>query len=350
MEIKEKEPDLTGKDFLLKKDQKHLDLLTELNEQIKKWEMLDDKANKTEQDKEDESRQLEEIANFVGNHYRTFVARLQQGVPQGLLQELFARDKETGSFKYKKAHKFLKEAADRGLIFAVASYDTFLVDPNDENNKTLEIIAEKSGKEMWNAEFCNTGMDNIKVCAHAMGNFDETFRDKIYRGVSSRTLALIPLNDNFLSFISSRQTEGVENTCKIINYFTEKYFKQHNQRMNVTLDGASQGVDFITKMVGSTHGRGNTRIKNANINLVINAPHIFQDEQKIVNRLTNGAKNNNNTITNISIYNDMGKCVHPTCKTDNLIEWLKYYKQNLNNNVEIKDLRTLGSKQQHAVN
>ena len=339
-----------GYEFLLNKDEKHTKLLVELNEKIRKWKILDNIKNQTPEDKKNLEKQIEDIAKFISNHYRTFVARLQQGVQQSLLNELFARDEKTGLFKYKKAHKFLKEAADRGLIFAVASYDTFLVDPNDENNKTLEIIAEKSGKEMWNAEFCNTGMDNIKVCAHAMGNFDETFRDKIYRGVSSRTLALIPLNDNFLSFISSRQTEGVENTCKIINYFTEKYFKQHNQRMNVTLDGASQGVDFITKMVGSTHGRGNTRIKNANINLVINAPHIFQDEQKIVNRLTNGAKNNNNTITNISIYNDMGKCVHPTCKTDNLIEWLKYYKQNLNNNVEIKDLRTLGSKQQHAVN
>lgn len=119
--------------------------------------------------------------------------------------------------------------------------------------------------------------------------------------------------------------------------------------MVVTLNGASQGVDFITKMVGSTHRRDQTRIKNADINLVINAPHLFQDEQVIVNRLISGDKNNN-TITNISIYNDMCKCVHPTCKTDNLIEWLKYYKRNFHNNVEINDLRDMSSDEQNTLN
>ena len=329
-----------GYEFLLNKDEKHKKLLAELNEKIRKWKMFYNKLNKTEKDEEDVEKQIEDIAKFISNHYRTFVARLQQGVQQSLLNELFARDEKTGLFKYKKAHKFLKEASDRGLIFAVtSSCNAFLVDPNDKDNKTLKIIAEN---------FHDGLMKNIKVFAHPMGNFDETFRDKIYRIGSSRTLSLIPLNDNFLSFISSRQTEGVENTCKIINYFTEKYFKQHNQRMNVTLDGASQGVDFITKMVCSTHGREDTRIKNANINLDINAPHIFQDEQKIVNRLTNGAKNNNNTITNISVKNDMGGWQHPEYKTDNLLNWLRHYNQKALNNVTIKDLRTPGSDQQHA--
>lgn len=201
------------------------------------------------------------------------------------------------------------------------------------------------------------GVKNIKVCAHPMGNFDKTFRNEIDYWVPSWTLVLIPLNDKFLSFRSSRQTEGVENTCKIINHFTEKYLDknskkknldENHKKMNVTLYGASQGVDFITKMVCSTHDREDTRIKNANIELFINAPHIFQDEQKIVNRLISGDKNNN-TITNISIYNDMCKCVHPTCKTDNLIEWLKYYKRNSNNKVKIKDLRNLGSDQQNTL-
>ena len=339
--IEKKELNL-GYEFLLNKDEKHTKLLVELNEKIRKWKILDNKLNKTEKDEEDVEKQIEDIAKFISNHYRTFVARLQQGVRQDLLKELFARDEKTGLFKYKKAHKFLKEASDRGLIFAVtSSCNAFLVDPNDNCNKTLKIIAEK---------FYDGLMKNIKVFAHPMGNFDETFRDKICRSGSSRTLSLIPLNDNFLSFISSRQTEGVENTCKIINYFTEKYFDKNDKKkkMNVTLEGASQGVDFITKMVGSTHGREDTRIKNANINLDINAPHIFQDEQKIVNRLTNGAKNNNNTITNISVKNDMGGWQHPEYKTDNLLNWLRHYNQKALNNVTIKDLRTPGSDQQHA--
>lgn len=140
-------------------------------------------------------------------------------------------------------------------------------------------------------------------------------------------LYLYPLNDKFLSFISSRQTESVENTCKIIDYFTKK------DKMNVTLKGASQGVDFITKMVGSTHGKNDTRLKNANINLFIDAPHIFQDEEKIVKRLRNGVQNKKNTIEKIGIYNDMGTCKHPACKTDNLIEWLKYYQRLSSNKV-----------------
>ena len=336
-----------GYEFLLNKDEKHTKLLVELNEKIRKWKILDNKLNKTEKDEEDEEKQIEDIAKFISNHYRTFVARLQQGVKQDLLRELFARDKETGSFKYKKAHKFLKEASDRGLIFAVtSSCNAFLVDPNDKDNKTLKIIDKKFNDRL---------VENIKVFAHPMGNFDKTFHDKIYYGVSSSTLVLIPLNDKFLSFISSRQTEGVENTCKIINYFTEeKYFeqhkhKQHNQRMNVTLEGASQGVDFITKMVGSTHGRDQTRIKNANINLVINAPHIFQDEEKIVKRLINGVKKNNNTITNISVKNDMRKRLHPKCKTDKLFRLLECHQKELINATTEEDLQRTSSQQQNAL-
>ena len=327
--IEKKELNL-GYEFLLNKDEKHKELLVELNEKIRKWEML----YQTDKDKTALEKQIEDIANFISNHYRTFVARLQQGVRQDLLKELFARDEKTGLFKYKKAHKFLKEAADRGLIFAVTSSigcdNTFLVDPNDKYNKTLEIIFEKIGDSV----------ENINVCAHALGIFDKNFHNKITRAVHFRTLSLIPFKDNFLSFISSRQTEGVENTCKIINYFTEKYFEQHKheqhkQRMDVTLEGASQGVDFITKMVGSTHGRDQTRIKNANIELNINAPHIFQDEQKIVNRLTNGAQNEN-TIKNIKIINDMDKCKHPIEKTISLINHLRAKKNKLNNNGKIE--------------
>lgn len=160
-------------------------------------------------------------------------------------------------------------------------------------------------------------------------------------------LYLYPLNDKFLSFISSRQTEGVENTCRIINHFTKKYFKQNMLRMNVTLEGGSQGVDFITKMVGSTHGRGGTRIKNANITLKIDSPHLFQDEQRIVNRLINGA-GNNNTIKNIKIDNSLGKCKHPACKTNSLKSWLEYNKKALNN-VTIEDLRAPASNQQNTL-
>ena len=308
-----------GYEFLLNKDEKHKKLLAELNEKIRTWEMLHDELNQT-----DEEKQIKDIAKFISNHYRTFVARLQQGVRQELLKELFARDKKTGLFKYKKAHKFLKEAADRGLIFAVAGPgDTFLVDPNDNRNKTLEIIAKKFGFGC---------VEKIKVCAHPMGNFDKTFRNEIDYVAFSGTLVLIPLNDKFLSFISSKQTEGVENTCKIINYFIEK---SNNRQIDVTLEGASQGVDFITKMVGSTHDRGHTRIKKANIDLTINATHLLQDAQKIVNRLINGDQNEN-MIKKISIYNDMEGWKHPKCKTDNLIEWLKYYWQRYNNTVDLK--------------
>lgn len=120
--------------------------------------------------------------------------------------------------------------------------------------------------------------------------------------------------------------------------------------MNVTLKGASQGVDFITKMVGSTHGRGGTRIKDANITLNIDSPHLFQDEQKIVNRLINGINNkeNNNTIKKISIDNSLGKCLHPACKTNSLKSWLEYNKKALNN-VTIEDLRAPASNQQNTL-
>ena len=345
--IEKKELNL-GYEFLLNKDEKHKELLVELNEKIRKWEKLDGKINKTDKDEKALEKQIEDIAKFISNHYRTFVARLQQGVRQGLLIGLFDCDKKTGLFKYKKAHKFLKEAADRGLIFAIADsskYDnTFLVDPNDTRNKTLKIIVEKFGDEC---------VKNINVRAHAFGIFDGNFYSKIIYWIDGNTLALIPFNDKFLSFISSRQTEGVENTCKIINYFTEKYFDKNDKKkkMNVTLEGASQGVDFITKMVGSTHGREDTRIKNANITLKIDSPHLFQDEKKIVNRLINGVENNNNTITNISIKNDMGKCIHPKCKKDKLKAWLNYYKQKRLLKVnEIVDLTDAGPNQQHTLN
>ena len=57
---------------------------------------------------------------------------------------------------------------------------------------------------------------------------------------------------------------------------------------------------------------------------------------------------NNNTITNISVKNDMGGWQHPEYKTDNLLNWLRHYNQKALNNVTIKDLRTPGSDQQHA--
>ena len=308
------EKDYLGYEFLLNKDEKHNKLLVKLNEKIRTWEMLHDELNQT-----DEEKQIEDIAKFISNHYRTFVARLQQGVRQCLLCKLFARDEKTGLFKYKKAHKFLKEAADRGLIFAITGSsgdNTYLVDPNDEDNKTLKIISNRGE------------VKKIDVCAHPYKLFSMTFQDESGYEVPCDTIALIPFNDNFLSFKSSRQTAGVENTCKIVNHFTDR---DNNKPMNITLRGASQGVDFITKMVGSTHGRTGTRIKNAEINLEINAPHTFQDEEKIVKRLINGNRDNKTTIKNINIANNMRKCLHPKYKTDNLIKWLKYYKQ-LNNN------------------
>lgn len=250
----------------------------------------------------------------------------------------------------------------------------YLIDANDNEKKTINQIINCNDKKSNSNDDKNsnaTGLCNpifqsnentnnkqnsdeqkierIQVYAHPYKAITRYLQRKFY-SYDNSTLHLYPLNDNFLSCISAKQTECVENTCKIVNYFTEQPQK-NNEKMNVILEGKSKGCDFITKMVGSAHGRGYTRIKNTAIDLFIDAPHIFQDEEKIVKRLINGVKNNN-TIKNISIYNSMRKCIHPTCKTNNLIGRLEYYKKASNalNNVTIVDLRSTSSKQQHTFN
>ena len=131
----------------------------------------------------------------------------------------------------------------------------------------------------------------------------------------------------------------MENACSVVNYFTNFNAVKNNgdnKKTKVVLKGASQGVDFITKMVGSTHGK-DTRIKNADISLEINAPHFFQNAKKIVKRLINGVsdKENNNTIKNIKIINDMDKCKHPIKKTISLINNLRAKEKELSQNGKI---------------
>ena len=61
--IEKKELNL-GYEFLLNKDEKHKELLAELNGMIRKWKMLNDKANQTDQDKKDLEKQIEYITQF----------------------------------------------------------------------------------------------------------------------------------------------------------------------------------------------------------------------------------------------------------------------------------------------
>ncbi len=288
-----------GEVFLEKQDDIHKKLLRKLN-----WLLYYDPNDTWKQGHQDE------IANFAQEHYKTFIAAMQNGLPAHRFNQL----KETN---INALLNIIKQADEKGMILAKYNGQAYLINTKDKNKKTLNLINPKK----------------IVVTAHPYRNYDE------FRYAASQEnddiLHLYPLNDKCLSFISSRQTEGVENTCKIINHFTENHLNKYKKKMNVTLKGESQGVDFITKMVGSTHGKKN-RIKNANINLDINAPHIFQDGEKIVKRLTNGVENNN-TITNIHINNDLEKCLHPIEKTISLINHLRAKRNELNKSeIELK--------------
>ena len=316
---------ILDENFLEKNDDIHRKLLRELNRYLngqldylnKQWDFCFDKSNQNYN---------QEIANFAQEHYNTFIAAMQNGLPVHRFGQLNHNNKSA-------LLNIIKQADKKGMILAQYNNKAYLINTKDEHNKTLSLINPKK----------------IVVTAHPYMNYND-FDNAGSQGKESNTLYLYPLNDKFLSFISSRQTEGVEDTCKIINYFTEKYFeqhkhKQHKQRMNVTLEGGSQGVDFITKMVGSTHGREDTRIKNAEITLNINKPHLFQDEYKIFQRLRN--TDNSNNIAKINFGETTHDCLHPKCKTDNLSKCLKYHQKELNN-ATIEVLQPLGSDQQNA--
>ena len=136
-EIKKEEPDYTGQEFLLNNDKQHKDLLAELNQKIRKCPQ---NLFLYKDYRGDLEKQTEDIAKFIGNHYRTFIARLQCGVDQLLLAHLFAKN-EDGTFKYKDAFKFLKEAEDRGLILvSVDGEKVYLIDPSNLNNNTVKMI------------------------------------------------------------------------------------------------------------------------------------------------------------------------------------------------------------------
>ncbi len=307
--IEKKELNL-GYEFLLNKDEKHKKLLQILNGLL--YDQINDPWQYNNQDK---------IANFAQEHYNTFIAAMQNGLPVHRFGQL--KNKNENAFL-----NIIKQADEKGMILAQYNNKAYLINTKDEHNKTLNLIDKNQIKK-------------IVVTAHPYMNYDD-FDEVGSQEKESNTLYLYPLNDKFLSFISSRQTEGVENTCKIINYFT------NNQRMNVTLEGGSQGVDFITKMVGSTHGKKN-RIKNAEITLNINKPHLFQDEYKIFQRLRN--TDNSNNIAKISFGNSTYNCLHPICKKNELKALLNYYKQKgLLKVNEIVDLTDAGPNQQNTLN
>lgn len=326
--------DHTGKEFLLKNDKKHLALLAKLNEKIK---LFDDNID---------VYRKKDLIKFINDHYKTFIARLQAGLPFRMLRGLLM---EWGSYSssYIPCYvlhdplKFIDEAKNRGLIFAICY--------NKEGTEMMYII---DPKKEFDQKKCKSTIERIKryndvkkikVIAPGKNMVEDALEKMLMGGNSENDLTLLPINEVCFSCISSRQTKAVENCCKVINSFTEE---KTNKKMDVTLEGESQGVDFITKMVGSTHGKTN-RIKNANIELNIKAPHRWQDEKKIVKRLRNGVENKNNTITKICINKAMGEWLHPICKADNLSKCLKYHQKELNN-ATIEVSQPLGSGQQNA--
>ena len=301
---------------------------------------------------------------------RVFLALLQGGISVSIMNDFLEDESLLDT---------ITDAANEGLILGLFGDDAYLIDANDDKKKTIKIINCSDQKSNSNDDqksnatgLCNPifqfikntnnkqnsdeqKIERIQVYAHPYKAITRYLRRKFYSHDNS-TLHLYPLNDNFLSCISAEQTECVENTCKIVNYFTEQYknfTEQHknekhkNEKMNVILEGKSKGCDFITKMVGSTHGRGYTRIKNANIDLHIDSSHLFQDPQKLVERLRRADKSN--TFNTINVKNSASNWLHPECKTGSLIGWLQHYKQTFNNNVEINDLRILGSNQQNTL-
>lgn len=260
---KNKGADDTGKEFLLKNDKKHLALLAKLNEKIKLFDDNIDVYCK------------KDLIKFINDHYKTFIARLQAGLPfrmlRGLLMEwgLYSSSYIPCSVLHDPL-KFIDEAKNRGLIFAICCNNEgtemmYIIDPKKEWKKTIESIKK-----------VNNNVKNIKVIAPGKNMVEDALEKMLMGGNSENDLTLLPINEVCFSCISYRQTKAVENCCKVINSFTEE---KTNKKMDVTLEGESQGVDFITKMVGSTHGKTN-RIKNANIELNIKAPHRWQDEKK----------------------------------------------------------------------
>ena len=333
-EIKKEEPDYTGQEFLLKNDKKHLDLLAELNEKIK---LYDDNT---------EVEYKEDLIKFINDHYKTFIARLQAGLPFLTLRGLLM---EWGSYSSYYIHcpvlhdhlKFIDEAKNRGLIFAICCNDEgtemmYIIDPKKEWKKTIESIKK-----------VNNNVKNIKVIAPGKNMVEDALEKLMNGSYDGNDLTLLPINEVCFSCISSRQTKAVENCCKVINCFTKK--EAGEEKLKVELEGTSQGVDFITKMVGSTHGRKQTRIKNADINLHIVSPHLFQDPQKIVERLKR--TDESNTFNTIDVENSESNWLHPECKENDLKKWLNYYKQKgwikVDNSVSSTNT---SSSQQHTLN
>lgn len=343
-EIKEKEPDLTGQEFLLKNDQKHQNLLAELNSKINKWQ------NEKRTNKESK---MEDIRKFIKNHYRTFIARMQEGISVDFIRNLLIDDSKMQEY-YDKQSLCCEAQIQQSMLFLPSAlikemrnrYITPVIYKDKEEKDKIIFIDPKNNNSLEKLKAAK--FDEISVYVHGRGAFKTQLFGRLDKLKTTKEVFVVPINDNLFSSISSSvQTKPVEKCCKIINNLIEnKRQENKTEKVNVKLFGSCHSIHFVSKMLRSRTGKNN-RIKNANVSLTLNAPNITQNNCHIAERFANNDVENN--IWKISVDNDIEGFLHPKCQTDSLLEWLEYYQRYFNNNVEIKDLRKTRPNQQNTL-
>lgn len=173
----------SGEAFLEKQDNRHKELLRTLNRLL--YYDPNDTWKQGHQD---------EIANFAQEHYKTFIAAMQNGLPVHRFGQLKWNNK-------KALLNIIKQADKKGMILAKYNGQVYLINTTDTKNKTLNLIEKNTIKNPYKIV---TNPYKIVVTAHPYMNYDDF--DDAGSQEKDNILYLYPLNDKFLSFISSRQT------------------------------------------------------------------------------------------------------------------------------------------------
>ena len=133
-----------GEAFLEKQDNRHKELLRTLN-----W-LLYDPNDMYSTDHQNE------IANFAQEHYKTFIAAMQNGLPAYRFNQLKVNNK-------KALLNIIKQADKKGMILAKYNGQVYLINTTDTKNKTLNLIEKKHNKK--SIQNSNKSIQNSSNCA-----------------------------------------------------------------------------------------------------------------------------------------------------------------------------------------
>lgn len=125
----ENNDEIPGEAFLEKQDNRHKELLRTLN-----WLLYYDPNDTWKQGHQDE------IANFAQEHYKTFIAAMQNGLPVHRFGQLKWNNK-------KALLNIIKQADKKGMILARYNSQVYLINTKDEKNKTLNLIKKNTIKK-----------------------------------------------------------------------------------------------------------------------------------------------------------------------------------------------------------